>query len=528
MIENKPNDKIQKLIEEAENYHKSGHFDKLEKVLRDIISIDSNYFPAFFNLARLLEMSKKWNEAIKLYKKTLELNPSHMETMFNLINCYEDTNNLNQAIKMSEKICELYPNRFESHYAYGRLMHKQVKNIDKAYNAYKKTLSINNNFIFAKLGLGQISTSRGNFSEAKEIFQKVIESDKDSKAYYEIVDFLDKDEIEKNIKDLKILENDKKQTDINKIYLYFAMGKMYEKISNYNKAFHYFDLGNKLKNKVIGSIDFKWEEKKFEALKKTLKKFGKNKTKNLGYHSSKPIFIVGMPRSGSTLVEQIIASHSEVFGGGELFNFTDFFKKVDISKKNKNLIDCLDHINEENFLNIGKDYIEKIEKISKKNKYFTNKYLGNVFNILLIKLALPDAKIIHCERNALDTCLSCYKTNFTESNEYTYSLEGLGSYYLIYKEQIEYWNKIFTKQILNIKYENVVSDIKKETKKILDYLNLNFEKNCLEFYKNKRAIQTASLVQARKPVYKNSINSWMKYKDFLKPLTDKLNKSYFK
>ena len=141
---------------------------------------------------------------------------------------------------------------------------------------------------------------------------------------------------------------------------------------------------------------------------------------------------------------------------------------------------------------------------------------------------MPDAKIIHCERNALDTCLSCYKTNFTESNEYTYSLEGLGSYYLIYKEQIEYWNKIFKKQILNVKYEDVVADTKKETKKILDYLDLNFEENCLEFYKNKRPVETASLVQVRKPVYKNSINSWMKYKDFLKPLTDKLNKSYFK
>ena len=298
------------------------------------------------------------------------------------------------------------------------------------------------------------------------------------------------------------------------------MGKIYEKINNYNKAFHYFDLGNKLKKKNIGSIDFKWEEKKFEALKKILKKF---KTKNFGYQSSKPIFIVGMPRSGSTLIEQIISSHSEVFGGGELFHFTDFFEKVSIPKKNKNLIDVLDYINEKNFFDIGKEYVEEIEKISKKHKYFTNKYLSNVFNILLIKLALPNAKIIHCERNALDICLSCYKTNFTEGSEFSYSLEEIGNYYLEYKKQIEYWNKIFMKQILNIKYEDFVNNIEKETKKVLDFLELDFEENCLKFYKNKRSVNTASLVQVRQPIYKGSVNSWTNYKKYLKNLINKLN-----
>ena len=153
---------------------------------------------------------------------------------------------------------------------------------------------------------------------------------------------------------------------------------------------------------------------------------------------------------------------------------------------------------------------------------------GNFINIGLIKLSLPNAKIIHCERNSLDTCFSCYKTYFTEGNPYSYSLEELGSFYMLYEKQMNYYQEVFGQQILNIKYEEVVANTKKETKKILDYLNLNFEENCLEFYKNKRPIQTASVVQARKPVYKSSINSWMKYKDFLKPLTDKLNKSYFK
>ena len=252
MIEEKINKKIQKLLIEATNHHKNNRLEDLEKVLRKIILIDPNYFPAFFNLARLFEMSKKFEEAIKLYKKTLEINPNHLESILNLINCYEDINELDKALKISEDSCKLHPDKYELHYAMGRLNHKNGKNLDNAYNAYKKTLSINNNFKYAKLGLGRIYKSKGNFREAKKTFQEIIDSDGDEiKAYYEITDFLDDKEIKKNIKNLEILEKNNKQKYKNKIYLYFAMGKMFEKINNYSKAIYYYNLGNKLKRKHI-------------------------------------------------------------------------------------------------------------------------------------------------------------------------------------------------------------------------------------------------------------------------------------
>ena len=212
MIEEKINKKIQKLLIEATNHHKNNRLEDLEKVLRKIILIDPNYFPAFFNLARLFEMSKKFEEAIKLYKKTLEINPNHLESILNLINCYEDINELDKALKISEDSCKLHPDKYEVHYTLGRLTRKKGRNLDKAYNAYKKTLSINSNFKFAKIGLGQIYKSKGNFSEAKKTFQKIIDSDgNEIRAYYEIADFLNDKEIKKSIKSLKILENDNKQ-----------------------------------------------------------------------------------------------------------------------------------------------------------------------------------------------------------------------------------------------------------------------------------------------------------------------------
>mgnify|MGYP000737074189 CR=1 FL=1 len=348
----KINKKIQKLLIEATNHHKNNRLEDLEKVLRKIILIDPNYFPAFFNLARLFEMSKKFEEAIKLYKKTLEINPNHLESILNLINCYEDINELDKALKISEDSCKLHPDKYEVHYTLGRLTRKKGRNLDKAYNAYKKTLSINSNFKFAKIGLGQIYKSKGNFSEAKKTFQKIIDYDgNEIRAYYEIADFLNDKEIKKNIKSLKILENDNKQKYGNKIYLYFTMGKLFEKINKYDKAIHYYNLGNNLKRKQINySIDY--DEKKFDALKKTIDKFGANKKRNIGHKSSRPIFIVGMPRSGTTLIEQIVSSHSKVFGGGELLFFTNIFQKELNLKKNKDFLEILKNLTEKNFFDL--------------------------------------------------------------------------------------------------------------------------------------------------------------------------------
>ena len=527
MIDKKPNKKIQDLLIQAANHQKDNRLKELEQVLQKIIVVDSNYFPAFYNLAILLQMQKKYEEAIKYYKKTLEINSTHIGSLLNLINCYEDSDKLDEAIKFSKKACKLFPNKYEVHYSYGRLTYKKGGNLDDAFNAYKKTLSINNNFKFAEIGLGQIYKSKGNFSEAKKIFQNVIDSDpNETRAYFDIVDFLNDKEIEEKIKKLEILENNKEQKNINKIYLYFALGEMFEKINKYNKAIHYYNLGNNLKRKNINySIDA--DKERFDSIKKTINKFTINK-KNIGCKSPMAIFIVGMPRSGTTLIEQILASHSKIFGGGELLFFINIFNKTLNSENPESFLQNLKYLTEKKFFDVGKLYIEEIEKISKENKYLTNKLPLNFINIGLIKLSLPNAKIIHCERNPLDTCFSCYKTNFTIGNHFSYSLEELGSFYMLYKEQMTYYKKKFNQQIMNVKYEDVVADTKKETKKILDYLDLNFEENCLEFYKNKRPIQSASLAQVRKPIYKNSINSWMKYKDFLKPLTDKLNKSYFK
>ena len=515
MILKEPNKKIKELLIQAQNAHRDNHLEDLEKILKEIVLIDPNYFPAIFNLGKLSEKLKKYEKAVQFYKKTIEINPKYFDAILSLIICYEDMGKLDLAIKISEDSCKSHPDRYEAYYTLGRLKYKNQTNFDDAYNAFKKTLLLNDNFEHAKLSLGRVCKTLGNFLEAKEIFQEFIDSDKNKKieAYFEIADFLDYKEIKKNIKNLEILEKNNKQTDQEKILLYFAMGKMFEKIKNYKKSIHYYNLGNNLKRKNHEySIDY--DTKRFNALKKTIDKFVTKKKHQIGYKSEMPVFIVGMPRSGTTLLEQIVSSHSKVFGGGELYFFSDFSKKN--KNPEKNLIETLDNLEKKDFFDIGKKYIDKIKEISKTNKYFTNKLPGNFVNIGLIKLCLPNAKIIHIKRNSLDTCFSCYKTLFSLGNLFSYSLGELGSFYKLYQKQMNYYKKVFGKEILNINYEELVANSEKEIKKILKYLDLDFEKTCLKFYESKKPVYS-------KPIYKDSINHWKNYKNFLKPLTDKIN-----
>ena len=510
------NEVIKNLLLEAANHHKNGNLSALEEILKKIILIDPNFQEAYYNLGKLSENKKEYQKAITFYKKSLELSPKHLNSIINLTNCYEDINKINEAIKLIEKACDLYPTKSEVYFTKGRLLHKKQE-IDKAFYAYKKSLEINNNFDLARLAMAQIEKNRGNFKEAKKIFKKLIKSDLyKGRVYYEIIDFLDKNEIDEGIKELKNFENNIDENSDEKIFLYFALGKMFEKIKKYDEAIHSYNLGNKCKSEKINySINF--DEERFNYLKKVVKKFISMKS-SIGHRSCKPVFIIGMPRSGTTLIERIISSHSKVFGCGELVFFSSFLKKLNLT--GKNILEDFNNLSSKNFSNIGKLYVEEIEKFSKKSKYITNKLPQNFLDLGLIKLSLPNAKIIHCERNSIDTCFSCYKTNFTEGNYYSYKFEDLGSFYLLYKKQMEFYKKNFGKDILNIKYENVINDLEVETKKILKYLDLPFENNCIEFYKNKDPIYTASLVQARKPIYKNSIDSWKIYKDSLKPLTD--------
>ena len=245
------------------------------------------------------------------------------------------------------------------------------------------------------------------------------------------------------------------------------------------------------------------------------------KVGQVGYTASDPIFVVGLPRAGSTLLEQILSSHSKVDGTLELPNILSLVNELRRNKKIKGdhaypLI--LEQISSEEFRRFGKDYIEDTIIHRKHAPLFIDKMPNNFRHIGLIKLMLPNAKIIDARRHPMACCFSGFKQLFAEGQEFSNDLEDIGKYYCDYVDLMNFWHLKFPDQILHVQYEDVVNNFEDQVKRILGYCELPFEEACLSFYKTERAVRTPSSEQVRQPIYKGGLEQWRKFEEFLGPL----------
>lgn len=300
----------------------------------------------------------------------------------------------------------------------------------------------------------------------------------------------------------------------------FALAKIYDLMGNFDMAFARMQTGNELKRSTFKnySIDAaKSEIAKILALynEKFIEQFKYTATADLA-----PIFILGMPRSGTTLTEQILAAHSRINAGSEMIYFgelADEFTKtwantpLESDQHHNEIVRALKHI--------AAGYTERTAKLQAPGKRFTDKMPGNYLNIGLIYLLFPGAKVIHCQRQPLDICLSCYEHLFSKGLPYSYDLCELGEYYKAYLGAMSHWRCIIPKEfILDVQYEKMVENPENQIRRVLDFCSLEFESACVEFQNVKRSVKTASSVQVRKPIYRTSINRWHKYRDKLAPL----------
>jgi len=319
-------------------------------------------------------------------------------------------------------------------------------------------------------------------------------------------------------KNKHFLDMQKKLTDENlnnfeKLELHFALGKAYDDLKDYKNSFFHIEHANSLKKKIT-KYNIENDVKLFDNIKSFFSKISLNK---LNSNKKKIIFILGMPRSGTTLVEQIISSHKNVYGGGEIpilgQAFYEKFKNNNQLNKNNEI-----SINYNELIDIQKKYIEQISIIDGSQKVFTDKAPLNFRWIGFILSVFPNSKIIHCKRNKIDNCWSIYKNNFAGSLNFSYNLEDLGFFHNLYEELMSFWNNKFKDKIYNLSYEDLINNQDAQIKLLIKFCGLDWDPNCLEFHKNTKIIKTVSFEQARKPIYKSSINSSSKYLKYLNKL----------
>ena len=506
---------IKEQIENLLNLYKSGDLVKAEQITKKLISKNKDIVFLYNLLGLILAGQKKTNEAIEQYEKGLKVDPKFSIIYNNLALIFfsqKSEESIKKAIEYYKKSIFLDTKIPEPHNNLGNL-YNSIGNYDEAINCYIKALSINSNFSFAHYNLGSVYITLGKFNEAKEHLRTTVKIDRNfTQAHRLLSRIINYTKAENHLVELLELYRNINNED-KKIDLCFALGKAHEDMNDFTKSFKYYKEANylsKKKNNFILSL----EKEKFKNIKNIFNKKLYKKSLKKGYIKFSPIFIVGMPRSGTTLVEQILSTHDNVFGCDEIEFIPNLIKKYYGKSYSEFEFNKLYNFDNKIFEKIGEEYYEMVKKISNNSKRITDKLPINFLSIGFINLILPNSKIIHCSRDSKDNIISIFKNYFPDGKiNYSSNLNNIIEYYNCYKNIMKYWNTLLPNYIYNIKYEKLVSKTSNETKNLLKFCDLGWQDKCLKFYKNQRPIKTASDVQVRNKVYTTSIGSWKKYKN---------------
>jgi tetratricopeptide (TPR) repeat protein len=487
------------------NYFNSGNFNKVFELSNNILKNDpENDF--ILNLVGLsYQKLQNFHKAEDFFVKAIRINKKNINAATNIANNYKYILNYKKSEEYYKFALNINSNHIIALINFGNLKFLTTK-YDEALNLLKKAEILNNTLIPTQINLAIVYQSLGNFEEAINCLERInkldptfTRADKMKSMlinYNEQTDHLE--EMKQKIKKLDL-------TDAQKIYLFFAISKAYEDKKNYKEAFHYMKRGNDLKYK-ISNQHTELELEKSKKIKKifTNYKFVKSSIKTI---EKIPIFIIGLPRSGTSLIEQIVSAHSQVTGLGEINIFNNITNNEFLEKQSYNNF----NINLVNTSNIKKEYTEIIECFDLKTNFFTDKTLLNFNWIGMIKLCFPNAKIIHCKRNNKDNLLSIYKNLFDHEGSWCYNEKALVEYYKNYIDIMMFWKKLFNEEIYDIEYEELIKNPKPNIESLLKFCNLKWDDKCLDFKNNKSAINTLSVKQARNGLYNTSINSFSNY-----------------
>ena len=448
-------------------YQKSGKIEKSINVMKEALALNPNHPNFLNNMGTCLYMLHKYSEAEKYFKKGLEIDNEHLHILNNLGNLKRETYKIEESIKY-----------------------------------YKKVLNIQNDAVPALFNLVGIYRITYQKEHSKKYCKKILELNKkltDADRQYSLVHKYE--ENDPHLIEMLKKVNDDELNNFEKIHVYYGIHKAYEDIKDYKSAFQYLKTGNELLKKET-KYNFNQDERKINNFINFYKK--NKKVKASGDHRGL-IFIVGMPRSGSSLIEQILASHKKVFGGGELSYIQEIAYKIIKEEK----------INDSLMNDYKNQYLSLIKELDNSSSFFTDKELLNFMNIGLILNLFPNAKIINCTRDPVDNCWSIYKNYFPIKTQFVNDFKDIAKFYRLYLNTMNFWQKEFPKNIFNLNYETLIENPKDQIKEVLNFCDLEWDENVMNHHKSSRVIRTLSFDQANKPISKKVSNTIKNYKSMI-------------
>jgi tetratricopeptide (TPR) repeat protein len=526
------------------------------------IALKPNLPEALCNRGGALHELTRFDEAIASYDNAIALKPDFAECFNYRGMSFEKLGRLPEALASFERAIALEADYAEAYGSRGMVL-KEMKRFDEALASYDRAIALksdnaeafnNRGIVLRELqrwdeaiasletalalkpdladahnNMGTVLQDLGQLQQAQECYQKAIRLNPNLATVY--VNLADMKKFKKGDPDLAAIEALAARVDgltkIDRMQLDFALGKAYGDLKDYKRSFAHLLAGNAAKRATI-SYDEMDTFAFFDRIESIFTPELIAQKAGHGDCSRLPIFILGMPRSGTTLIEQIIASHPMVYGAGEVPLFQDaVLSERGSDGQTVRFPELVSTLNPEALQHIGSRYTAGLRRLAPRSERVTDKMVSNYFFAGLIHLALPEAKIIHCVRNPLDTCISCFSKLFTAEVNHTYDLGELGRYYKRYERLMTHWRHVLSDQrILEVRYEDVIGDFEGQARRIIASCDIPWDPRCLAFYKTNRPVRTASATQVRRPIYTNAVGRWRVYEEHLKPLLEALAIEY--
>jgi tetratricopeptide (TPR) repeat protein len=484
------------------------------------IHLKPDYAEAYNNRGNALNDLGRHQEALNDYDKAILLKPDYAEAYNNRGNALNALGRHQEALGNYDKAIQLKPDYAEAYINRGNTLNDLGRH-QKALNDYDKAIQIKPDYAEAYKDRGTILYSLGRHREASDDYEKAIQLKPDYAEAYRAVSELKK--FKADDAQIGIMETllEKNETNVSgQMHLCFALSKAYEDIFDYDKSFQYLKKGNELRKKELNyNIDI------HRSIINQIKVFFNEKIETITQESDPvtPVFIVGMPRSGTTLVEQILASHTQVYGAGELTTIAKLGTNILSRYSNFSIVSDNTLSIQGELKQLHDEYLESLTALNVPESIITDKMPLNFLWIGFILTAFPKAKIIHLNRDSRATCWSIFKHFFSKGNGFAYDMVTLTDFYKLYLDLMAFWRKRFPNKIYDLCYEDLTENQEEETRRLLSYCDLSFENHCLYFHNTQRVVKTASAIQVRKEMYTGSSEAWRNYQKHIQPMIQLLS-----
>ena len=509
-------------LQAVKSHLNRGQLEAADQICRAYLSENKQDIEGMRLLAAIAVEAQILDDAEFLLESAVTFDPEHIGARFDYAGVLLKRQKFGQAHEIAQNLNALHPGTMP----FKALLAATTTGIGDAeagVDIYKALIAEAPTVPEYHLLLGHAEKAIGNFDEAIEAYQRLHEIKPDfGDAFWSLANTKTYKFSDSEIAHMQQFSESPETGDLDKVHFYFAMGKAFEDRNDFSAAFDAYNKGNDLKRGMLEdnapSVSLRVEH--------LTSRFSADFLQGLagrGCDAGDPIFVVGLPRAGSTLLEHILASHSKIEGTLELTNIPSLVHRLHgrrtIRKgEEPQYPGVLAELEVGQLAQLGQQYIDDTQVFRTGAPYFVDKMPNNFLHIGLIKLILPNAKIIDARRHPMACCFSGFKQLFAEGQEFTYGLEEVGDYYRHYVDLMDHWDQVMPGAVLRVQYEDVVADLEGQVRRILDYLELPFEEACVEFHKTQRNIRTPSSEQVRQPIYTSGLEQWRNFEEFLGPL----------